>query len=178
MLPVSNDTLLRMVRRRAGLITELGGSPRVVSEWATRRRRTECVTEGQLRKVPSARTIVWMTTMASDHLIKADSVIVAAIEAGAPMLTEARRLVERFQTMIRKKANNDLDPWISDANPSLIASFARGVAKYKAAVLAAITEPWSNGQTEGQITKLKLVKRQMFGRAKLDLLQARLIGVA
>lgn len=117
-------------------------------------------------------------TMARDHLTKADSVIVAAIEAGAPMLTEARRLVERFQTMIRKKANNDLDPWISDANPSLLASFARGVAKDKAAVLAAITEPWSNGQTEGQITKLKLVKRQMFGRAKLDLLQARLIGVA
>jgi transposase len=36
-----------------------GGSPRVVSEWATRRRRTECVTEGQLRKVPSARTILF-----------------------------------------------------------------------------------------------------------------------
>ena len=44
------------------------------------------------------------------------------------------------------------------------------------AVGAAITEPWSNGQTEGQITKLKLVKRQMYGRGKLDLLQARLIG--
>lgn len=41
---------------------------------------------------------------------------------------------------------------------------------------AAITEPWSNGQTEGEITKLKLVKRQMYGRAKIDLLQARLIG--
>jgi transposase len=46
----------------------------------------------------------------------------------------------------------------------------------KAAVRAAITEPWSNGQTEGQITKLKLVKRQMYGRAKIDLLQARLMG--
>lgn len=46
----------------------------------------------------------------------------------------------------------------------------------RAAVLAAITEPWSNGQTEGQITKLKLVKRQMYGRAKIDLLQARLLG--
>jgi transposase len=44
------------------------------------------------------------------------------------------------------------------------------------AVSAAITTSWSNGQTEGQITKLKLVKRQMYGRAKLDLLQARLIG--
>jgi transposase len=41
-----------------------------------------------------------------------------------------------------------------------------------------ITELWSNGQVEGQITKLKLVKRQMYGRVKIDLLQARLIGVA
>jgi transposase len=39
-----------------------------------------------------------------------------------------------------------------------------------------MTQPWSNGQVEAQITKLKLVKRQMYGRAKLDLLQARLIG--
>jgi transposase len=39
-----------------------------------------------------------------------------------------------------------------------------------------MTTYWSNGQTEGQITKLKLVKRQMYGRAKLDLLEARLIG--
>jgi transposase len=64
------------------------------------------------------------------------------------------------------------------AQPSLIASFATGIIKDKAAVSAAITEPWSNGQTEGQITKLKLVKRQMYGRAKIDLLQARLVTAA
>ena len=46
----------------------------------------------------------------------------------------------------------------------------------QAAINTAITTSWSNGQTEGQITKLKLVKRQIYGRAKLDLLQARLIG--
>jgi transposase len=56
-----------------------------------------------------------------------------------------------------------------------VASFANGIAKDEAAVRAAITLPWSNGQTEGQITKLKLVKRQMYGRGHLDLLQARLI---
>ncbi len=58
---------------------------------------------------------------------------------------------------------------------SLIASFGKGIKTDLAAVRAALTEPWSNGQTEGQITKLKLVKRQMYGRAKLDLLRARLI---
>ena len=53
-----------------------------------------------------------------------------------------------------------------------------GILKDKAAVVAAITSSWSNGQTEGQITKLKLVKRQMYGRGKIDLLQARVIGTA
>ncbi len=72
----------------------------------------------------------------------------------------------------------DLDPWLARAKSGLIASFANGVIKDKAAVSAAISSSWSNGQTEGQITKLKLVKRQMYGRGKLDLLQARLLGAA
>lgn len=55
------------------------------------------------------------------------------------------------------------------------ASNARGCGGH-CAVAAALVQPWSNGQTEGQITRLKLIKRQMYGRAKLDLLQARLIG--
>jgi transposase len=78
--------------------------------------------------------------------------------------------------MVRKKLIANLDPWIASASVSLIASFASGIIQDKPAVRAALTEPWSNGQTEGQITKLKLVKRQMYGRAKIDLLQARLIG--
>ena len=51
-----------------------------------------------------------------------------------------------------------------------------GVARDEAAVRGAITSFWSNGQTEGQITRLKLVRRQMYGRGNIDLLQARLIG--
>ena len=78
--------------------------------------------------------------------------------------------------MVRHKSDADLATWIAEARASLVASFASGVAKDESAVRAAITLPWSNGQTEGQITKLKLVKRQMYGRAKIDLLQARLIG--
>ena len=116
--------------------------------------------------------------MGRDHLTKADTVTVAAVEAGVPGLTDALSLVGRFQAMIRTKAATELDGWIEQAKVSLIAPLARGVAKDVAAIRAAITEPWSNGQTEGQITKLKLVKRQMYGRAKLDLLEARLIGAA
>ena len=55
---------------------------------------------------------------------------------------------------------------------SLVVSFATGIANDKAAVYGAIRQPWSNGQVEAQITKLNLVKRQMYGRANIDLLQA------
>jgi transposase len=105
-------------------------------------------------------------------------VIIAVIEAGVPMLVKARGLIDRFHAMIRKKTEADLEPWIAVADTSLLASFARGIRRDHAAVRAAIAEPWSNGQTEGQITRLKLVKRQMYGRGKLDLLQARLIKAA
>ena len=115
-------------------------------------------------------------TTARDNLSKAETVTIAAIEARVPTLVEARVLVESFQAMVRKKLIANLDPWIASASVSLIASFASGITRDKAAVRAALTEPWSNGQTEGQITKLKLVKRQMYGRAKIDLLQARLLG--
>jgi transposase len=81
-----------------------------------------------------------------------------------------------FQRMIRKKSLADHEPWLERARSGLVTSFANGAVKDHAAVSAAITSPWSNGQTEGQITKLKLVKRQMYGRGKIDLLQARVIG--
>jgi transposase len=86
------------------------------------------------------------------------------------MLAEARDLIDRFQTMIRRRIVAELEPWITDASASLVASFANGTTKDKRAVG---TESASHGQTvrpKGQITKLKLVKRQMYGRGKRDLL--------
>lgn len=117
-------------------------------------------------------------TTARDHLSKSDTVTIAAIEAGVPMLVEARCLIDRFQAMVRTRSTSDLDAWAIEATTSMVASFASGITRDRAAVRAVITEPRSNGQTEGQITKLKLVRRQMYGRGKLDLLQARLIGAA
>ncbi len=93
-------------------------------------------------------------------------------------MTEAREIVGEFQSIIRRKALADLDGWIERAKESLVAAFANGIEKDKAAVQAAVTSAWSNGQTEGQICKLKLVKRQMYGRGNLDLLEARVIGFA
>jgi transposase len=154
------------------------GSLRVVSEWATRRRRAEKADAGALTRTPSARTVARLMTIGRSALSKAETVTIAAIESSMPLLVEAREVITTFQAMIRTKTSANLEPWLERAQSSLVASFARGVLKDREAISAAITSPWSNGQTEGQITKLKLVKRQMYGRGKLDLLQARLIGSA
>jgi transposase len=84
--------------------------------------------------------------------------------------------MDRFHGLIRCRKSADLEAWITDAKPSLLASFATGIIHDHAAARAALSEPWSSGQTEGQNTKLKLAKRQMYGLAKLDLLHARLLG--
>jgi transposase len=115
-------------------------------------------------------------TVGRTALSKADTVTVAAVEAGVPTLVEAREIIAEFHGMIRRKAAAELSSWIERARVSLVASFARGVMIDQAAVRAAMNSPWSNGQTEGQITRLKLVRRQMYGRGNIDLLQARLIG--
>jgi transposase len=180
-LPWLDDQWAAGCRNGAELWRRLGargfrGSLRVVAEWATRRRRAEKADVENLHRIPSARTIARLMTVGRDTLSKAETVTVTAIEAGVPTLVEAREIIAEFHLMIRRRAAAELSPWIERARASLVASFARGVTNDEAAVRAAITLPWSNGQTEGQITRLKLVKRQMYGRGKIDLLQARLIG--
>jgi transposase len=154
------------------------GCLRVVSEWSGRRRRSEKADANALGRAPSAQTVARLMTVGRDQLTKAETATVAAIERGVERLVQAREAVAAFQTMIRRKALVELGPWVERAKTTLVASFANGVTKDIAAVTAAISSGWSNGHTEGQICKRRLVKRQMYGRGKLDLLQARVIGFA
>jgi transposase len=153
------------------------GQSGVISQWAQRRRLAEKANQSGLARTPSARVIARLMTTARDDLAKAEAILVAAIEVNVPELVIARVAIGDFQSMIRSKNARKLDVWIDAAKDSLVSSFASGVARDLASVRNAIISPWSNGQTEGQITRLKLIKRQMYGRAKLDLLQARLVGV-
>jgi transposase len=168
----NGSELWRDIRQRG-----FRGSLRVVGEWAGRRRRAD-KTDSALGHAPAARTIARLLTTGRDHLTRAETMTVAAIESGVALLTEARDVIADFQNIIRGKATTELDAWLDRASGSLVAAFANGMTKDKAAVVAAIASPWSNGQTEGQICKLKLVKRQMYGRGKIDLLQARVIGMS
>ena len=151
------------------------GSSRVVAEWTTRRRRNDATPGSIPRKCPSARVITRFVTMARDQLSRSDAILVAKIEATVPALSVVRDLVDRFHKMIQRRRSEELPAWLEQARSTTLASFVNGLNADHEAVVAAIVEPWSNGQIEGQITKLKLMKRQMYGRAKLNLLKARLI---
>jgi hypothetical protein len=98
--------------------------------------------------LPSARTIARLMTTGRDTLSKSETVTIAAIENGVPLLIEARAVIAAFHAMIRKKAEAELGAWIEQARSGLATSFANGVAKDSAAVRAAINSTWSNGQTE------------------------------
>ena len=155
-----------------------GGSQRVMTEWATQRRRaTEAPPEkpGVLTTVPPVRTIARLLTRERDCSSAEALRVRVAVETACPEIAAARNLLDRFRTMVAAKKTDDLPPWLRDAVGSELASFACGVEDDEAAVRAAIVEPWSNGQTEGQVTRLKLVKRQMYGRANVELLRARMV---
>ncbi len=88
---------------------------------------------------------------------------------------------ERFVEIVRERRGGELGRWLSDAEASgvrEIRQFAHKVRRDEAAVEAGCKLPWSNGQTEGQITKLKAIKRSMYGRAKFDLLRQRALYAA
>lgn len=83
--------------------------------------------------------------------------------------------------MIREHRAERFDGWISQVMESRIPelkSFADSLKQDQAAVVAALTHEWSNGRVEGQVNRLKLIKRMMYGRAKSDLLKARMLKAA
>jgi hypothetical protein len=86
----------------------------------------------------------------------------SAAGRGSPISLRRARLPPMH---FRRATRRDRGRQVTDAAGSVLASFGKGIVADQAAVLAALTQPWSNGQTEGQITKLKLVKRQMYGQS-------------
>ncbi len=103
------------------------------------------------------------------------------IQQASQTAQQAYVLVQAFMQMIREHTGDRLDEWLSEVQDSQIpefTSFAAGVQRDKAAVLAGLTLSWSNGPVEGQINRLKLIKRSMYGRAKFDLLRVRVLHAA
>jgi transposase len=102
----------------------------------------------------------------------------ALIKQASPSAEAAYRLVQAFMQMIREHTAHQLETWLSSVEASRLPafkSFAKGLQQDKAAVLAGLTLPWSTGPLEGHVNRLKLIKRSMYGRAKLRLLRQRVL---
>ncbi len=165
------------------------GGMRVVTEWANRQRLAE--PERQFGPAPvsatrrsprpaayPARRVARMLTADLPSLANPDRAYVERLLGLSPALAAARDLAFRFGALVRARSADALTPWLADAEGSELHGFAAGLRQDEQAVRAALTLPWSSGQVEGQVTRLKLVKRQSYGRAKLDLLRARLVRAA
>ena len=103
---------------------------------------------------------------------------VDALKAASADFTAMRRLAMRFRGLLRGGTAEGLDAWLIDARASGIYAmqrFAKTIRQDLEAVRNAMSEPWSNGQTEGQINRLKTLKRAMYGRAGVELLRARMM---
>ena len=97
------------------------------------------------------------------------------------MKTVTRCLVREFADMLCNRTGRKLPRWADQAEASSIRelqTFAAGLRKDWAAVTAGLTLPYSSGAVEGHVNRIKMIKRQMFGRAKFDLLRRRILAPA
>ena len=102
----------------------------------------------------------------------------ATLCAAHPEVNLACVFAQTFIQMVREREAMSLDPWLQQTQESEVPElcrFADGIEQDKEAVQAALSLPWSNGPVEAQVQKLKVVKRQMFGRANFDLLRQRVL---
>jgi len=115
-----------------------------------------------------------------DELEAEDGAIVERLCQSCPDIQVAYPLLQEFKRIVRERHRDALESWICRASASGISellSFAAGLRRDQAAVAAALTLPFSTGQVEGQINRLKLIKRSGYGRANFDLLRQRVLAV-
>jgi transposase len=130
--------------------------------------------------VPSAREAAWML-LRPDELTDEEKPVVELLRRLSPAVARSQELALGFVEVVKERRADELRGWLIEAGRSGVAefvTFANGITSDFQAVRAALESEWSNGQVEGQVHRLKLVKRQMYGRGKLDLLRARLLRAA
>lgn len=174
------------------------GKSRQVSRWAEGRRERDpgapqpgrprtilepAATEaaGRPARRPSVPRLAWLLVRDPSGLTDEDLALLGRLQAAVPPAATAYPLLQDLMRMVRKQVPEQLDGWLVDAAtsgvPDLV-TFADGLRRERAELLAALTLPWSTGPVEGQITKLKLIKRQGYGRAGLDTLKRRFLPAA
>lgn len=126
---------------------------------------------------PSPRLAAWLLSRQDEELKDDQRLLLTKLFETCPKAQTAQSLVRRFQQLVTGRKSAEFDVWLKDVAQSKLPeleSFACTLGK-DAAVRAALGSPWSNGQVEGQVNRLKMIKKMMYGRANLDLLRARVL---
>jgi transposase len=169
----------------AGCVSVVRG---YLTRWRTRLpagpRRTSGpkATRSPTQRIPSPRSATWFLLKPPDEKqpekAEFQKRFVQTLCELCPKVKMAQELAQQFLEIVRERQTARLEPWlqaVGEAHSPELQSFARGLRLDLDAVVAALTEEWSNGQVEGQVHRLKLIKRSMYGRAKFDLLRARVL---
>lgn len=176
-----NAALLWQELRARGFTGSAGAVRRFLGAWRTTPRqpgRQPRATRGRVPPPasPSPRQVRWWLLQEADQRPAGRQAYLDRLEAACATVQRAGVLARAFGRLIRQRAVTALDGWLAQAEASGIAEFsslATSLRQDYLAVAAALREPYSNGPTEGHVTRLKLLKRQMYGRAKPDLLRQR-----
>ena len=131
--------------------------------------------------VAPPREIAWWFCLPRTRLTQKQLEQLILLQEADHELDEIYGLGQAFFGLLRDHSSSELATWKERALQSQapeLRSVARGLERDEAAVRAGLALHWSQGQTEGQITRLKLIKRQGYGRAKFDLLRKRVLSVA
>jgi transposase len=116
-----------------------------------------------------------------EDLSEAQQMYVRQLCQADPAIAEAYALAQGFLRLVRLRKGDTLDACLAATRDSSVVAlrrYADGLRTDLAAVRAGLTLPWSNGPVEGQIHRLKLLKRQMYGRAGFALLRRRVLQTA
>jgi len=183
------------------------GTAKPVRGWLRRRRKTPARTSPRGSHVipcdailppmtnaapalPASGQLAWLLVQSPEALDESEKATLAWIVQDAEV-ARLSTLIPRFADLVRSCGiNRDRAPadpasvlmsWLDEAGScgnQAVETFAAGLRQDQAAIQAALTLPWSSGQAEGQINRLKLIKRQMYGRANFDLLRRRVLLAA
>jgi transposase len=113
------------------------------------------------------------------HITQREQNMVHQLRAAHSLVDQAVQLTQAFAAMVRERQPEQLEPWlwrVANSEVAALRRFAAGIQRDKVAVLAGLTLDWNQGQVEGQVNRLKLVKRTMYGRANFDLLRLRVLN--
>ena len=127
---------------------------------------------------PSGRRVGRLLMADPDKLADSERQFVGRLLADAPKLAEAVTMAKRLHRVLRKKDGETLDEVLAAAVGTLLAGFAARFGRDKDAVQAALNLPWTTSPVEGQVNRIKTIKRSMYGRAAFDLLRARVLQAA